>query len=117
MRRLNFSTDRIPFTPKFHANFQSRRGRVVRRMRVARAGNIVMAQMEVKNGFFFTAASVLLPRAVGNSNAAAAAGPLACWPAGLRRGGSLALRVTSARYLRPDKNSIRSRNSRLARIV
>ena len=40
MRRLNLLTESIPFTPKFQPNFQSNRGSVVRRMRIARAGNM-----------------------------------------------------------------------------
>ncbi len=42
MRRLNFSTDNIPFRPKFQANFQSDRLSVVRTMRMASWGNIRM---------------------------------------------------------------------------
>src|SRR6266404_8863507 len=44
MRRLNFSTESRPFTPKFQPNFQSKRGSVVRRMRMASAGNIGQVQ-------------------------------------------------------------------------
>src|SRR5438105_4398208 len=41
MRRLNLSTDRIPFTPKFQANFHKQRLSVVRRMRVAREATMI----------------------------------------------------------------------------
>src|SRR2546428_303068 len=40
MPRLNRSTESTPFTPKLPPNFQSKRGSVGRRMRMASAGNI-----------------------------------------------------------------------------
>src|SRR5688572_4457454 len=55
MRRLNFSTDNVPFTPKFQANFHRQRLSVVRRIRVARAGSMGSAagRFEAGNGGAF----------------------------------------------------------------
>src|SRR5438093_11795569 len=54
-RRLNFSTDHIPFAPKFQVNFHKQRLSVVRRMRVAREANMTTSGRR--------------PRSSGNSGA------------------------------------------------
>src|SRR5438477_10417660 len=47
IRRLNFSTDNIPFTPKFQANFQRQRLSVVRIIRVERVASMASEFVEL----------------------------------------------------------------------